>query len=146
MDAGGAGKYRGGSGCDYEVDIMTPATHSFRGEGLNYETGYGINGGFSGAEGKMKLRHIDGTIENAPKFGLRETESIRFITQSPGGGGYGSPLQRNPEKVLRDWRDGIISERAMREIYGVALEKDRKTVDQLSTQRLRKSKSDKVLS
>ena len=24
---------------------LTPATHSFRGEGLNYETGYGINGG-----------------------------------------------------------------------------------------------------
>ncbi|MEQ9121524.1 MAG: hydantoinase B/oxoprolinase family protein, partial [Alphaproteobacteria bacterium] len=35
-DAAGPGEFRGGSGCDYEVDIKTPATHSFRGEGLNY--------------------------------------------------------------------------------------------------------------
>lgn len=137
IDAAGAGKYRGGSGCDYEVDILTPATHSFRGEGLNYKTGYGINGGGDGASGKMHLRHGNGETEDAPKFGLRRTDNVRFVTQSPGGGGYGPPLERAPEHVLRDWRDEIISEATMRDVYGVVAANDGKSVDADATAALR---------
>ena len=139
VDAAGAGKYRGGSGCDYEVDILTPATHSFRGEGLNYETGYGINGGGAGAPGRMHLRHAGGEVEDAPKYGLRGTDPVRFVTQSPGGGGYGPALDRDPEKVLRDWRDEIISETTMRDVYGVVAAADGKTVDTAATSALRGS-------
>ena len=138
-DAAGPGKYRGGSGCDYEVDILTPAVHSFRGEGLNYETGYGLNGGSAGAAGKMHLRYRSGKTEEAPKFGLRQTEEVHFVTQSPGGGGYGSPLDRDPELVLRDWRDGIISENSMRKIYGVIPAEDKRTVDLQATLTQRRS-------
>jgi N-methylhydantoinase B len=136
-DAVGAGKYRGGSGCDYEVDILTPATHSFRGEGLNYETGYGINGGGFGASGKMHLRDSNGETEDAPKYGLRETGPVRFVTQSPGGGGYGPALDRDPEKVLRDCRDEIISETTMRDVYGVVAAGDGRSVDAEATAALR---------
>ena len=137
-DAAGAGKWRGGSGCDYEVDIRTPATHSFRGEGLGYETGYGINGGRGGAPGEMHLAHPDGATEAAPKYGLLATGPVRFVTSSPGGGGYGDPLKRDPERVLRDRRDEIISEAAMREVYGVAAAPDGRTVDAAATASLRK--------
>ena len=118
---------------------MTPATHSFRGEGLNYETGYGINGGGNGAPGKMYLRHGDGETEEAPKFGLRRTDMVRFVTQSPGGGGYGQPLERDPAAVLRDWRDGIISDATMRDVYGVVAAADGKSVDSGATEALRAS-------
>ena len=138
-DAAGPGKYRGGSGCDYEVDIMTPATHSFRGEGLNYETGYGINGGGNGASGKMHLRYGNGDTEDAPKFGLRRTDTVRFVTQSPGGGGYGAALDRDPDLVLRDWRDGIISDETMKDVYGVVAAADGKSVDPAATETLRAS-------
>tara|TARA_R110002072_G_scaffold63634_12_gene158126 strand:+ start:1206 stop:2963 length:1758 start_codon:yes stop_codon:yes gene_type:complete len=138
-DAAGAGKYRGGSGCDYEVDILTPATHSFRGEGLNYETGYGINGGGAGAPGNMHLRHGNGETEDAPKYGLRRTENVRFVTQSPGGGGYGPAIERDPENVLRDWRDEIISEATMRDVYGVVAAQDGRKVDADATAALRKT-------
>jgi len=137
IDAAGAGKYRGGSGCDYEVDILTPATHSFRGEGLNYETGYGINGGGAGAPGNMHLVHGNGETEDAPKYGLRRTENVRFVTQSPGGGGYGPALDRDPANVLRDWRDEIISEATMRDVYGVVAAADGKSVDANATAALR---------
>ena len=136
-DAAGAGEWRGGSGCDYEVDIRTPATHSFRGEGLGYETGYGINGGGGGAPGQMHLVHSDGTTETAPKFGLLATGPVRFVTGSPGGGGYGDPLKRDPEQVLRDRRDEIISEATMREVYGVAAVSDGRAVDAAATAALR---------
>ena len=136
-DAAGPGEWRGGSGCDYEVDIRTPATHSFRGEGLGYETGYGINGGGGGAPGEMHLAHPDGATEAAPKYGLLSTGPVRFVTRSPGGGGYGDPLKRDPERVLRDRRDEIISEAAMREVYGVAAAPDGRTVDAGATAALR---------
>lgn len=139
IDAAGPGEWRGGSGCDYEVDIQTPATHSFRGEGLGYETGYGINGGAGGAPGTMRLDHEDGDTEAAPKFGLRATGPVRFITQSPGGGGFGDPLKRDPARVLRDWRDGLISETAMTDQYGVIAGADGRSVDESKTAELRES-------
>jgi N-methylhydantoinase B/oxoprolinase/acetone carboxylase alpha subunit len=38
---------------------------------------------------------------------------------SPGGGGYGSPRERDPAAVKRDLVEGKISEAAAREIYGL---------------------------
>jgi N-methylhydantoinase B len=137
-DAAGAGKWRGGTGCDYEVDIRTPATHSFRGEGLNYESGYGINGGSNGAAGVMHLQEGDTQIE-APKFGLSTTGPLRFVTQSPGGGGYGDPLERDPERVLRDFRDGIVSNAVAADTYGVAFSEDGRCVDSVKTCTLRET-------
>jgi len=137
-DAAGAGKWRGGTGCDYEVDIRTPATHSFRGEGLNYESGYGINGGSNGAAGVMHLQEGD-TQTEAPKFGLSTTGPVRFVTQSPGGGGYGDPLERDPERVLRDFRDGIVSNAVAADTYGVAFSEDGRCVDSVKTCTLRET-------
>ena len=137
IDAAGVGRWRGGSGCDYEVEIKTPATHSFRGEGLYYETGYGINGGGAGSEGTMALHHQDGRRQAAPKFGLEATGPVRFETHSPGGGGYGDPHERDPEQVLRDFRDGIISQTTMREVYAVAASPDGRSVEYTVTARLR---------
>ena len=136
-DSGGAGQWRGGSGCEYEVEIQTPATHSFRGEGLRYPTGYGINGGNYGQSGEMTLHDSDGGTQKAPKFGLRSTGPIRFHTQSPGGGGFGNPRTRDPDAVLRDWRDGLISQTTMTEVYGVAAAKNGRSVDLQATQALR---------
>ena len=39
-----------------------------------------------------------------------------------GGGGYGEPLKRDPEKVKDDARDGFISVEAARNMYGVVLD------------------------
>jgi N-methylhydantoinase B/oxoprolinase/acetone carboxylase alpha subunit len=38
---------------------------------------------------------------------------------SAGGAGYGDPLEADPEQVAADFRDGLISEWSMREIYRV---------------------------
>ena len=133
-DSVGSGEWRGGSGCDYEVDIQTPATHSFRGEGLHYETGYGINGGGNGAAGTMVLTDTETDAKQpAPKYGLKSTGPVRFTTQSPGGGGFGCPLRRPSQQVLRDVRDEIISRQTALAVYGVVLSTDGKCVDDAAT-------------
>jgi N-methylhydantoinase B len=58
-----------------------------------------------------------------------------------GGGGFGNPLDRDPEKVRWDAREGFISLEKAREIYGVVLDitKEQYEVDYEETKKLRKS-------
>jgi len=146
-DGGGAGRWRGGTGAHYEVEIKTPALYSFRGEGLRYETGFGIKGGGYGAAGEMHVQEGDAAPEPAPKFGLKRMGAGRLTASSPGGGGWGDPKSRPLEAVWRDWRDGLVSTEAAREHYGVAFagEPDdpastfTKALDAAETARLRNS-------
>jgi N-methylhydantoinase B len=44
--------------------------------------------------------------------------------QTNAGGGWGDPLRREPERVLRDVRDEYVSPQAAREVYGVVITGD----------------------
>jgi N-methylhydantoinase B len=54
-----------------------------------------------------------------------------------GGGGYLDPLERDPEMVLRDVRDRLVSREAAESLYGTVL--DGETVDVAATTELRRS-------
>ena len=118
-DGGGPGRYRGGTGIEYEIDVEAAARWSFRGEGLGRPTGWGVAGGREGAGGELVLRPLDGGADVVPgKYGLLELGPARVIARSPGGGGWGDPRDRDRGRVARDVRDGVVSEEAAREIYG----------------------------
>lgn len=53
-----------------------------------------------------------------------------------GGGGYGHPFEREPERVRDDVIDGYVSREAARDSYGVALTNDLE-IDEAETKRLR---------
>jgi N-methylhydantoinase B len=53
-----------------------------------------------------------------------------------GGGGYGDPLDREPERVSKDVRDGLVTRRSADLVYGVVLSDDLR-VDPSATQRRR---------
>ena len=71
-------------------------------------------------------------------MGMRQPvpAEAQVIGQSPGGGGWGSPLEREPERVQWDVIEGLVSAEAAREKYGVVLAPDQ-TVDAEATQKLR---------
>ena len=124
-DAAGPGRYRGGTGIDYEIDVLTPARWSFRGEGVGRPSGHGTGGGGEGAGGEIVLRPLDGDGRPAggedfvaPKYGLGRFGPVRMIARSPGGGGWGDPRRRDPDLVARDVRDGVVSPEAARLVYG----------------------------
>ena len=54
-----------------------------------------------------------------------------------GGGGYGSPFERDPQSVLRDVREGKVNIERARVEYGVVLEKNGQSVDEIATKELR---------
>jgi N-methylhydantoinase B len=138
-DTGGTGKYRGGTGVDYQVTVFGEASYSFRGEGLRYISSFGVHGGQAGASGEMTIGLPSGETVPAPKYGIRHYENASVTAASPGGGGWGRPFEREPEMVLRDVRDGVVSLQAAREVYGVALTNDLHAIDRAATNRLRAS-------
>ena len=118
-DSGGAGTWRGGLG------QLTEFTR--RGEGrwsvssIADRTAYaapGLLGGQSGATGEVALG--DGTRLNAKALkDLRQGEVVHI--NLPGGGGYGDPRKRDPEKVRWDVIENYISPDEAERHYGVSV-------------------------
>ncbi|MCC7462126.1 MAG: hydantoinase B/oxoprolinase family protein, partial [Gammaproteobacteria bacterium] len=55
-------------------------------------------------------------------------------TRNSGGGGWGSPLARDPERVREDVRNGFVSVARAREVYGVVVDAAGLKVDLKATQ------------
>ena len=136
-DAAGPGAYRGGTGADFEVEINVPAEYAFRGEGLHTPSCFGTSGGQAGQVGSMELDLVGGETIEAPKYAVRHYEPLSLRASSPGGGGWGNPKVRDPERVLRDVRDGVVSSAAAKSVYGVIIDQNGKCVDQAATADLR---------
>ena len=64
-------------------------------------------------------------------------EGSIVMVRSAGGGGYGDPLDREAERVATDVREGYVSAKAARELYGLALDRTGR-VDAAATADLRK--------
>ena len=80
-------------------------------------------GGRPGAPSKQRLIRADGTVEDLPsKITNVSIHAGDLIWMSePGGGGYGDPLDREPERVLEDLLDEKISPEVCRDVYGVVV-------------------------
>jgi N-methylhydantoinase B len=61
---------------------------------------------------------------------------VRLITGT--GGGYGSPADRDPERVRQDVRNGFVTREQALQTYGVALAGPEAVVDEVETARVRK--------
>jgi N-methylhydantoinase B len=118
-DSEGPGRHRGGLGQEMVIGVRSPSPWVLS---AMYDRtrcpAQGIRGGSPGAEGAV--RTADGR-ELHPKRQQRIEAEERVVLSLPGGGGYGGPLQREPDLVARDVRDGLISLERARDVYGVVL-------------------------
>jgi N-methylhydantoinase B len=65
------------------------------------------------------------------------TEGDCFMLRSGGGGGFGSPLERDLEALADDIRQGYVSAAAARELYGVVLDEENR-IDPAKSETLRR--------
>ena len=103
---------------------------------------WGVFGGLPGAPGKAVIIRKTGEkeeVRSKKDFRLNEGDELHLV--APGGGGYGDPLERNPELALRDVLDGRISPKAAADDYGVVIDKDSMTINQEKTVKVRKDKA-----
>jgi N-methylhydantoinase B len=138
-DGGGSGEYRGGTGVAFEVDFNSAAEYSFRGEGVRRPTGRGVAGGATGKIGELTVTEKGEMPRTPPAYSLWRLGPARLSLRSPGGGGFGDPLQRDPARVLRDVLDETVSAAVARDIYGVVLTANGQSVDAAATDRRRRA-------
>jgi N-methylhydantoinase B len=158
----GAGRYRGGTGGESALTVHDAPEGKIKGVALGVaglrNSGQGMFGGYPGAPSLLMLK--EGTrvaemiaADNLPdqledvggsgrllpycEFDIGKNDVLYMRMSS--GGGYGDPLDREPERVLNDVEDGIVSRVEAREIYGVVLEGEDFVLDPAATDKLRAS-------
>jgi N-methylhydantoinase B len=124
-DSGGAGRYRGGVGqvLSYRILGADPGLQHTSQKSVSRPQGVAGGGPGDGGRwvineglsGEHRLPYAIGDIEP-----LCEGDTVTHYT--PGGGGYGDPLQRDPAAVARDVRAGLVSREAAERDYGVRLD------------------------
>ena len=68
-------------------------------------------------------------------FEMQEGDVLTIETG--GGGGYGDPLERDPEAVLRDWSEGKVTLAQAQAAYGVVIDEKTRSLDHEATTALR---------
>ena len=137
-DTEGAGRYRGAPSAYVEYGpIGTSLTAAYGCDGTEFPA-LGARGGGNGAPARHQRRARDGDLTDLPSYGIVTLDDgERIIAFTPGGGGYGPPRERVPERVRLDVVEGWISRERAQEVYGVALTEDME-LDRSATERLRK--------
>jgi N-methylhydantoinase B len=122
-DSGGAGEFRGGLGIRREYLNLADARFSIRSM-KHVVPPNGCAGGSDGRPGEIWINRGTPTAKRLPSryadYPLRAGDIFRLDT--PGGGGYGDPLARDPERVLADVREGLVSREVAERDYGVILQ------------------------
>jgi N-methylhydantoinase B len=142
-DSGGAGEHRGGLGHEFAVTPIEGDYESLdvvtMGRGIEVPHSTGVFGGYPGA-------NVDYATHRDVEFGgdspfppteasLPEPEHVRwgvdtlgdddvFHVRLPGSGGYGDPLQRDPEAVVEDVVQERITPKTARSVYCVPVTDD----------------------
>lgn len=138
--SGGAGRTRGGFGVDYRIRIR-------RGEALlSFLMDHGrfgppgLFGGRDGAPNEVIVRRQDGEYVSPHRSkdeDIRVVAGDLVIVRTPGGGGYGDPLERDPELVLRDVVRGYYTAEDAARDWAVVVRGEPPQLDRAATDALR---------
>lgn len=144
QDSGGPGKHRGGLGIrrDYRFTDAVGALSIIQ---KTKTEGWGLEGGEPGAKNVVVLEptgddwaeRIEVLVDNDELYdstgddrkyvgmfrGTFQPDEV-ISNRSGGGGGYGDPYERDPDRVREDVIDGYVSRESAREEYGVAIAED----------------------
>ena len=123
-DTEGPGEFRGAPGVRVEfgpIDGCRMKVH-YTADGM-VNVAQGARGGLPGGPVQAFRRKADGRLEPQPACaGVELQPGQNIVSVSSGGGGYGAPWKRDPQRVAHDVREGWVSRERAREVYGVALD------------------------
>jgi N-methylhydantoinase B len=158
-DTGGPGKFRGGAGIGLAMtphDVEEIPTCVVHGCGIEQPASAGIAGGYPGSTTQFNIRRntsvaeqlkrgqipvefdaLDGELEAKLSEDTYLKRGDVFERVACGGGGFGDPLERDPELVKKDVDQELVSARCAEEIYGVVLGHGSREVDYARTEQRR---------
>ena len=138
-DSGGPGKFRGGLGCTREYQLLEDAAVRVRGKGemRSKVPPWGVFGGKPARTGSIAVNGVE-VPETAREAVVKPGDIVRVNMNA--GGGYGDPLDRDPELVLGDVLDGYVTLHGARDDYGVVIDSNSLTIDTKATRSLREQR------
>jgi N-methylhydantoinase B len=121
-DSEGAGRHIGAPGLLVEFGpTVGEMDIAFLSEGC-VNPPRGVRGGLAGGAAARWLETVDGRKVEVPATGgVRLRAGDILVSVGSGGGGYGSPMERDPAAVAESVRAGLVSERRAQDVYGVVL-------------------------
>ncbi|MBI2849180.1 MAG: hydantoinase B/oxoprolinase family protein [Chloroflexi bacterium] len=139
QDSGGAGKYRGGLGARRDWRILSDeVVFTLRSDRFKFSSP-GIFGAKPAKPSRCLLnpdtdreRALHSKVSN---LRLHRGDVVRC--ELAGGGGWGDPMEREPQRVLKDVVEGYVSIESARKEYGVAIDSQTFTIDVEETTMLR---------
>jgi N-methylhydantoinase B len=122
-DSEGAGRYRGAPAIEVTLGpVNCDMEAGFVADG-NIHVPQGARGGQASAPSDQVRVSADGSRETLAQSSLvtiRRGETLLSVAQ--GGGGYGDPAAREPERVRHDVREGLVSRERAEAVYRVAID------------------------
>jgi N-methylhydantoinase B len=135
-DSEGPGKFRGGLGMRRDYHFPDdPATFTVLSD-RDIQGPQGIFGGMEGRKAYYILNPDDPGQESSELTSkcvveLKPGDTVSF--QTPGGGGYGPPTERDPSAVLKDVIGGKVNRQRAKDFYGVIIDSNTDSVDESAT-------------
>ena len=147
-DTGGPGRMRGGVGSESLIvphRAAAPVNYMVTAHGVSHPEARGIYGGYPGSvQVRLLLRRTNlselfsrGVVPSSlDEIAAETTEALAAIDRgaleagdalvavASGGGGFGDPLERAPDRVVRDHGAGLCSAAVVRDVYGVIIDGD----------------------
>jgi N-methylhydantoinase B len=137
-DSGGAGRYRGGLGTEQVVQALNEIRFSSQMDRVRCKP-WGLEGGLSGLGNSVALHRYGADKEthfpNGKAFNQVLQPGDAYILRSGGGGGYGSPLDRDLRMLERDVRNGYVSPEAAESLYGAVFDADGRILPEQTARR-----------
>ncbi len=122
-DSGGAGRHRGGCGSEYQFTAWSDCATTVLGDQCDYPP-LGVAGGGPAAPNVVEFR-TDGKLWRPEMRSKHESQVLHegdgLHTCSPGGGGFGDPLERDPAAVERDLNLGYVARLTAEREYGAVI-------------------------
>ena len=138
QDSGGAGRFQGGPGQVIGVQALSPYPSVLS---CMYDKvkapPFGLLGGLPGRPTEISVTGPQGTRYPHPKQKTTVEPGEEVTLKLAGGGGYGPPVERDPERVLRDVECGIVSRAFARDVYTVVIEGEPPRLNREATRALR---------
>lgn len=139
MDSGGPGLRRGGCGIVRDIEVLADEVEVALRMSNVVNPPYGVAGGMSGRPGGFVLN--PGTPGERQLPALDEALMLKrgdvLRAQTPGGGGFGHPFDRDPALVLKDVLGRFVSVGQALGDYGVVVDIEARQVDLPATEAYR---------
>ena len=140
-DGTGHGKFRGGFGAVREYRVLCKEASLTVSAGRSKYPPWGADGGMLGTPNYAIVYKKGQEPKKYRKVAaLKMLKGDMVSLRTGGGGGWGSPLERDPERVLLDVVNEYVTLEDALKIYGVAIDEETSQLDMRKTEKIRRDR------